>query len=986
MQFTRTHFYLAVTVLIAGVRLYSLSLGVVNMLDAQRLAGATRVDYRFVSAQEAPAPTPPAAESEVVAPDFSGESGYRLRREMSEDEDPSFMGMDSGFSDLEAAPGTQTAFIAKTRSMGKNACAEPFKRITIPAVPAKSGQKAIPATSKCVLEQDVVLDETAEVSSFTTVDCQGHKLTPSAVGSGSGDTLVRSVPEAAFVLNDVYGTTLKNCDLSGFDFGIFITGGKVTEEMAANEAVLDYNANKINNNTILARFQGLTLISADNNRIDTNIVTTTSSGGVGLMAWSDSDLNQIRNNTVTGSGIELSSDYTPMFPGCPIGQIMMTWGDGIILRNSPMDSLVYNFKVGDALVQIPYSGESAEGNLVEGNTLNVPFARGVAVFGDNRNSMVRANTVVSASYGILANGLRSQSVPLPGTCTQDTGFYCLADSDCPAAGDTCNSGGHIERDFRPTDLIVENNILTGIITSEVITMQMASNPIIRGNNANVSLVKKPYYGISLSQSSVEGAIVTRNSISGVSSTGLMLSEMGSSSFGAKISLNDFNMPPDPLKPLMQAVNAGSGYEFPSELSVEGKGNYYGRACGANNRVILGMPRGRLGVSCADALTCWAVGKSGEILKTVDGGYNWVEQNMGGANPLQAVSFADLNTGYAVGDKGLILKTSDGGTTWTKAKDWNADGTGNMPQFYSPTYGIPGTPSVANVPFRLSEISSLRDVSFVDANTGWAVGWKNHPLYAMDEIILKTVDGGAHWTQQDLGYYGTHHAMFYGAKFTDSMNGYITGTVAGWCNPLNPVSCDMNSGTWKSSNTNSVFKTTDGGATWTRTNNSVNYPGANLANKVDCTSPSDCYAAGSGIYKTTNAGASWARVTPDFTANDVKFFDANNGWAVGAKGHLYKTANAGATWTKVVRSGSSFVRVAMGSVSNIALLDVSGYLHVTKDGGATWKSTATVSGIPPAIIAPTSLASTHPMVTDSHRYSVSVANTPDENLPAQCTAN
>jgi len=61
----------------------------------------------------------------------------------------------------------------------------------------------------------------------------------------------------------------------------------------------------------------------------------------------------------------------------------------------------------------------------------------------------------------------------------------------------------------------------------------------------------------------------------------------------------------------------------------------------------------------DANTGYAVGKSGTILKTTDGGTNWTALSSGITSGLGAVYFTDANTGY-IGGEGKILKTINGG--------------------------------------------------------------------------------------------------------------------------------------------------------------------------------------------------------------------------------------------------------------------------------------------------------------------------------------
>jgi photosystem II stability/assembly factor-like uncharacterized protein len=94
-----------------------------------------------------------------------------------------------------------------------------------------------------------------------------------------------------------------------------------------------------------------------------------------------------------------------------------------------------------------------------------------------------------------------------------------------------------------------------------------------------------------------------------------------------------------------------------------------------------------GVTFADANTGWAVGDSGWILNTADGGSVWSQQTSGVTSSLDAVQFLSSVTGWIVGP---ILHTADGGAIWaTQSADPACTG--------------------------------LRDLHFVDVDHGWAVG-------------------------------------------------------------------------------------------------------------------------------------------------------------------------------------------------------------------------------------------------------------------------
>ena len=67
-----------------------------------------------------------------------------------------------------------------------------------------------------------------------------------------------------------------------------------------------------------------------------------------------------------------------------------------------------------------------------------------------------------------------------------------------------------------------------------------------------------------------------------------------------------------------------------------------------------------GVSFTDANNGTAVGDSGIILRTTNGGTNWTSQSSGTTNHLYGVSFTDANNGTVVGANGTILRTTTGG--------------------------------------------------------------------------------------------------------------------------------------------------------------------------------------------------------------------------------------------------------------------------------------------------------------------------------------
>ena len=121
---------------------------------------------------------------------------------------------------------------------------------------------------------------------------------------------------------------------------------------------------------------------------------------------------------------------------------------------------------------------------------------------------------------------------------------------------------------------------------------------------------------------------------------------------------------------------------------------------------------------ADGLHGWAVGDSGIIVATADGGRHWTRQTSPTSENLQSVAIAaDSLHGWAVGDGGTIIATADGGGHWTRQTS----------------------------PASASEF--LSSVAFAaDGLDGWAVSVGSGPG-SLGGIIIATADGGRHWTRQ-----------------------------------------------------------------------------------------------------------------------------------------------------------------------------------------------------------------------------------------------
>jgi len=145
----------------------------------------------------------------------------------------------------------------------------------------------------------------------------------------------------------------------------------------------------------------------------------------------------------------------------------------------------------------------------------------------------------------------------------------------------------------------------------------------------------------------------------------------------------------------------------------------------------------------------------------------------------------------------------------------------------------------------------------------------------------------------------------------------------------------------------IFKrTTDGGATWSSTN------GGGIFHYVNTTDGYAFSASPQGdppynIYKTTDGGATWTTLLTDFSAGSFEamhFTDINNGWIVGEGGKILKTTNAGANWSTITNAGLNsnnqntevfFLNSNLGWIAT--KLDQTETVNILKttNGGTTW---------------------------------------------------
>jgi len=130
-----------------------------------------------------------------------------------------------------------------------------------------------------------------------------------------------------------------------------------------------------------------------------------------------------------------------------------------------------------------------------------------------------------------------------------------------------------------------------------------------------------------------------------------------------------------------------------------------------------------------------VGQRGHILYSDDRGRTWTQASVPVSVDLVAVHFPTARKGWAVGHSGVVLATSDGGATWVTQLDGRAAARA-MVDHYD---GQAADASLRDEAKRFVDDGPDKpflDVWFDDDNVGYVVGAFN--------LIFRTDDGGAHW--------------------------------------------------------------------------------------------------------------------------------------------------------------------------------------------------------------------------------------------------
>jgi len=268
------------------------------------------------------------------------------------------------------------------------------------------------------------------------------------------------------------------------------------------------------------------------------------------------------------------------------------------------------------------------------------------------------------------------------------------------------------------------------------------------------------------------------------------------------------------------------------------------------------------VHFVDSLYGWAVGDSGTIIHTSNGGNSWDLQNSNTVNKISDVFFLNRNLGWASSWNTtifpfgtVILKTTNGGQTWT-----------------GDTYP--------------NDNIFIQCILYLDSLNGW-MGGKPHAL-------VSTSDGGQQWKQADidsslLAFFPVSNIHFYNSQY-----GYACGGAFEYAGV--------------------VWKTTNGGNKWFAID-ITNAPADPIheiyifdtLNVIGVSGDFEIF--GVSTIRTTDGGLFWEydELGMPGVASDIAFRNDYEAWAtIRLLQSLIYSSDSGSTWIQIPAPGNSAI--------------------------------------------------------------------------------
>ena len=301
-------------------------------------------------------------------------------------------------------------------------------------------------------------------------------------------------------------------------------------------------------------------------------------------------------------------------------------------------------------------------------------------------------------------------------------------------------------------------------------------------------------------------------------------------------------------------------------------------------------------------------------------FTWQYPQYGG-HSLNKVKYVADQTFIAVGDEGMLLMSYDNGQTWEMKQRQTIKNMKAIWVFNAQDILVAGS----------FDNSGLELYRTFDGGETWDLTYTNNAIgvndihfptnnkgYLVGNIgkVLRTEDAGNTWTDiSTSSISGSLQSVW----FTSADTGFAGRT-----------------------STFGMYKTTDGGLTWSQNfgyfftncyaihflNDTLGFAGAN----------------GNAIFRTTNGGANWnLQSNPQLSEfiRSFSFADSLRGMAV-AGGYIYRTINGGTTWTSTFYTGN-LRSGALSPGGQAVVSNLTGGIRISSDYGASFTDANPESG-------------------------------------------
>lgn len=347
---------------------------------------------------------------------------------------------------------------------------------------------------------------------------------------------------------------------------------------------------------------------------------------------------------------------------------------------------------------------------------------------------------------------------------------------------------------------------------------------------------------------------------------------------------------------------------------------------------------------------YAVGNSGTVIKSTDGGKTWSDISFGETRNFLSLHFFDETTGYVGGpfstvgggSSEMLAKTTDGGETWEVLSSFDFEDFHDMEFLDDQTGWVASADGKIIVTndggtswsSRSAGTDDLNDFHIQNETTYWVAG-DYGSLYSSD-------DSGDTWNLAvDIDTIGLSKSTdsFYGVEFLNDDVGFAVGQTY----------------EYESGDIAFILKTTDGGDNWTRlTNHEFDY----IVRDIEIGETSEIILVGgkeqydesgsNAVYISEDEGDTWSVISDSGGPLQWKAADKRGGqWiAVGSTGSTTRfTTDSDALGSSII-TGLDIVDVEFTDENNGLLAtggNVQGSIYMTSDEGETWQQTLALDG-------------------------------------------